>query len=163
MDLTAILGVAQSLKVAGDLTKAVVDLRDAQLVQSKVIELQSVILSAQSSAMLAQQEQFTLVERIRSLETEVADLKAWDTQADEYELKQIDRAAFAYMKKEAMRGPEPAHWLCVNCFEHKRRSVLQDQGRSKADAQMEVFGCPTCRATLMVHWRRKPSEPYQTA
>jgi hypothetical protein len=49
VDVSAIAGVMSSLKVAGDITKAAVGLRDAQALQSKVIELQGVILSAQSA------------------------------------------------------------------------------------------------------------------
>lgn len=151
VDMVFIVTVANTLKVAGDLTKAAIDLRDAQLLRGKVIELQSVILSAQSSAISAQQDQFALVEQVRSLEKEVADLKAWDAKAEEYYLKQIDVGALAYVRKPEVRGSEPVTLLCVNCFEQKRRSFLQARGRS-TDREHEILGCPHCKAEILVQY-----------
>ena len=47
-EITALTG---SLKAAGDMAKAMIGLRDAQVFQAKAIELQGAILGAQSDAM----------------------------------------------------------------------------------------------------------------
>lgn len=160
MDMAAIAGLVSSLKAASDITQAVVGLRDTQMIQSKVIELQTVILSAQSSALSAQQDQFTLIDRIRSLEKKVADSEAWGAEAEQYELKQIDSNAFAYMKKPEAQGTEPPHWLCVNCFDnHRRRSILQFR-ESTPDKRRSIHACPHCKATIAVYYGRKPGDPY---
>ncbi|HEX5935336.1 MAG TPA: hypothetical protein VFY63_14330 [Pseudorhizobium sp.] len=160
MDITAIAALVGSLKTAGDITKTVVGLRDGQMLQAKIIELQGVILSAQSSALSAQQDQFSMIERIRSLEQKVAQLEEWDTEAEQYELKQIDLGAFAYMKTEQTDSTAPLHWLCVNCFEHRRRSVLQYQGRVPNDQRTAVHGCPHCKATVRTYYSRKPGDAF---
>jgi hypothetical protein len=78
VDIAAIAGLVSSLKAAGEITKAMVGLRDATMIQSKVIELNGIILSAQSSALEANVAQFSLLDRVRQLEAEIAGLKAWD-------------------------------------------------------------------------------------
>lgn len=157
VDMSSISALATSLRMAGDITKTAIDLRDGQLIQAKVIELQGVILSAQSSALSAQADQFTLIERIRTLEKEVDDLKAWGAKAEEYELKQVGTGAFAYMRKPDAQPPEPTAWLCVNCFEnHHRRSILQHRGRAPKDNELAVYGCASCHAEIQVRWSTHP-------
>ena len=75
-DISAIAGAFSSLKAAVDITKAMKDLRDWSLVQSKVIELQSAILEAQSGLFTANDERSALIERVGNLEQEVARLEA---------------------------------------------------------------------------------------
>jgi hypothetical protein len=36
-----------------------------------------------------------------------------------YELKEVRPGVYAYSVKEAMRGPEPEHKICANCFAKK--------------------------------------------
>jgi hypothetical protein len=76
MDMSSIAGLASSLKVAGDITKAIVDLRDAQLVQTKVIELQREIMAAQGSALTALAAQSAIIVEIDELKAQVAELDA---------------------------------------------------------------------------------------
>jgi hypothetical protein len=89
VDMTAIAGLVSSLKAATDISKAMIGLRDTALIQGKVIELQGIILSARQSALSAQSDQFTLLERVRDLEKKLADLGAWGAEKTRYELKEV--------------------------------------------------------------------------
>ena len=71
VDMTAITAVAASLNAAKEITKAMIGLRDAALIQGKVIELNSTILDAQSSAFAANDERSALIEQVRDLEKEI--------------------------------------------------------------------------------------------
>ncbi|MBV9044643.1 MAG: DUF2752 domain-containing protein [Alphaproteobacteria bacterium] len=144
------LGI-QALKSALSLAKEAKDLTDATAIQGKVIEMQSAILEAQGVAIDAREAHAAQAERIRELETEVARLKAWHGERDNYDLKQIDGAAVAYMLKRDKRGSEPPHWLCAHCFENGKKSFLQSQGRTK-DSVHQVLKCPGCGATSATHW-----------
>jgi hypothetical protein len=159
VDIGSIAALVGSLKAAGDITKTVMGLRDGQMIQAKIIELQSVILSAQSSALTAQQDQFTMLEKVRALEQQVAQLERWNGEAEQHELKQIDGGAFAYMHKSSADGSAPPHWLCVNCFEHKRKSILQYKERTK-DNRSSVWACPHCKSQVVTHWSRKPGDSF---
>jgi len=145
-DITAISGMITSLKAAGDIAKALVGLRDFTLIQDKIIELQGVIITAQSSAILAQQDQFTLLERERELEKEVADLKTWDAEKEKYELAEISSGVFAYTLKQQTSSSEPKHYLCSNCYHQGHKSILQAETRTPPMAH--VLECSECGATI---------------
>lgn len=57
MDMGLIAGTITSLRFAGDIAKSFLSLKSMSEVQSKVIELQNAILSAQGNAMEANSQQ----------------------------------------------------------------------------------------------------------
>lgn len=149
IDIATISGAISSLQAAGDIAKSMIGLRDAAAIQGKVIELQSVILAAQTSALSAQAEQSALLERIRRLEKEVADVKAWDTEKQRYELKEIVSGNFAYALKEGASPSEPAHKICAKCYQHGKKSILQ----KLIKGLLEYLHCHDCGAEIFI--RRK--------
>src|ERR1700685_3083071 len=99
-DFGAISAVVNSLNAAVNITKAMKDLNDWSAVQSKVIELQGVILEAQSGIFEANKERSALIEQISLLKKEVTDLEAWETTKNRYELKRTDGGGLAWSLKE---------------------------------------------------------------
>src|SRR5258708_7807147 len=99
VDMSAIGAVASSLNTAVNIAKAMVDLRDWSAVQSKVIEFQQAILDAQSNIFAVNEERSALIQRVSELEKEVAALKAWDAEKQNYELKRVAVGAFARVAK----------------------------------------------------------------
>lgn len=158
IDIGSAAALVSSLKTAAEITKGIIGLRDASMIQDKVVELNGVILSAQSSALEANAAQFNLLDRVRELEEEIARMKTWDTEKQKYELKQIQAGAFAYVLKPTASGGEPAHWLCAACYQQNNKSILQAQGRT-SDRSFQLYGCPTCKATLRVHYNLHPGTP----
>lgn len=98
-----------------------------RLCNLRIIELQGVILTAQSSALATQSDQFTLLERIRELEQQMADSETWKAEKQKYELREFAPGIYALSLKETERGGEPAHRLCARCFEHRKKSILQKE------------------------------------
>jgi hypothetical protein len=117
-----------------DMAKALKDMNDVALRNAAVIELQGQILSAQEA-------QASLVERVRSLEREVASFEKWDTEKEKYELKNIAFGSLAYVLKPETRGPAPPHWICPNCFTDKKISIIQFKDRGPDTGNF----CPACR------------------
>ena len=117
-------------------------------VQSKAIELQQIILSAQSSALAAQSEQFSLLNKISELEKEVARVKAWEEQKQRYALVSPWQGAVTYALKKASSNAEPPHWICANCYEDGRKSILNDLLKIPKDAGRRHVGidCPVCKS-----------------
>jgi len=122
-----ISALAGSLKAASEMAKAMIGLRDAQMLQGKAIELQSAILSAQGDAMAAFTAHADLIEQVRALETKLAAFEDWDAQKQRYELKEIERywKATVYALKEGVEPPEPMHYACPNCYENRKKRILQ--------------------------------------
>ena len=146
-DTAAIGGIAASLQAASVIVKGLIGIHDTALIQDKVIELQGVILAAQSDALTAQSDQFSLLDRVRQLETQMAELKAWDAEKQKYELTEITTGTFAYALKDAEQTSEPAHWICPNCFQHHQKSILQ---RGVIRHRRRIYHCHNCKSEIDV-------------
>jgi hypothetical protein len=146
VDLTAIGVVSSSLNTAISITKALMDVRDATAVQGKVLELQRAIIEAQDSVFVANAERSALIEEIGEAKEKIARLEAWETEKKRYDLQDVGAGSFAYVLKETMRGTEPPHKICANCYEHAQKSILQPLYRN----QQNFLLCPKCRTEIYV-------------
>jgi len=142
MDMGSIGALIGSIATAGEIAKGMINLRDTAKIQEKVIELQGVIMSAQSSAMSAQTDQFALLDRVRKLEKEVADFKAWETEKQRYELKELRPGAFVYSLKEETRNAELPHYICANCYQRGQKSILQQE--THMPGLVDLWACQAC-------------------
>ena len=131
-----------AIKTAFDLARGLKDIDDAVRRNAAVIELQEQILTAQS----AQQE---LIERVSKLQNELADLKAWGVEKQNYELKSIEGRAFVYALKPGARPSEPAHWLCATCYNNDGKSFMQFIA---LDGREHIYKCPQCATTIRTPW-----------
>lgn len=144
MDIGSIASLATSLKTAGDITKAMIDLRDAQAMQTKVIDLNREIMTAQNSALAAYADQAAMLEKVRQLERRVADLEAWEREKERYELKDFGCGTFAYALKRGVEGGEPFHRICANCYQQRRKALLQSHGNYSSGK--EKVTCAACNS-----------------
>jgi len=149
---TAVVGEVfaglSAFKTAFDLARGLKDIDDAVRRNAAVIELQEQILTAQS----AQQE---LIERVSKLQNEVADLKAWGAEKQNYELKSIEGRAFVYVLKPGARPSEPAHWLCPTCYNNAQKSFMQFIA---LDGREHVYKCPQCATTIRAPYNITPEK-----
>lgn len=142
VDLGLVTALVGNLKTAIDIGKTVKEINDISQVRDKVIEMQELILSAQSSAMTAQTQLFEVLHENSELRKAVAAVDEWKSTAARYKLVDYGAGTFAYeLRPEAANG-EPSHRLCPVCFEQRRRSLLQFQGRT-ASAQ-DFYKCSPC-------------------
>jgi DNA-directed RNA polymerase subunit RPC12/RpoP len=152
VDIFAIKGAIDGLKAARDIAKTAIGLRDAVMLQSKVIELNDVILSAQSSALDAQAEQLAMAKRIDDLERQIAQTEAWDREKVRYQLTELPPGVLVYAVKEEARGIEPPHYVCANCFEQRRKSFLNKDESNHGQTKLH---CPACGWEDKIgHWQR---------
>ena len=125
VDMAAVTGLATSIRAAVEITKAMKDIHDANVIQTKTFELTREILAAQSYAMEAVAAQSALLDRVRQLEEEKSKLEAWDTEKQRYELKKIQTGVTVYALKQGMENGEEPHYICTNCYQHGHKSILQ--------------------------------------
>lgn len=152
VDMATIQGAISSLQTAGNIAKSLFELKSMAEVQVKVMDLNSAILSAQQSALTAQSEQFTMIQRIRDLEEEIARVKAWEEQKQRYKLVHPWEGAtmVVYALKESSKGTEAAHWICTKCYDDGRRTILQPSFDKEG---WSLITCPTCKGTIHVGTR----------
>lgn len=146
-----------SLKSALDIAKGLNATNTQVQINDAKITLQQLILEAQMSLSSANEAQVASTKRIRELEEEITCLKAWDAEAERYELKNIYTGAVAYVLKPEAQGSEAPHWLCANCFTNKRKSFLQQQMQIQSTM---IFKCPSCAGVISVHRAISPTNPW---
>ena len=139
------LGI-QALKTALNLAKEAKDLTDTTAIRGKIIEMQSLIMEAQVSAIDAREAHSAQVETIRELKETIRGFENWDAEKARYELKPIGSGSVAYMLKPEMRGSQPPHWLCANCYEKGQKAFLQRVPSSGAFGI--IFECAACSAKM---------------
>lgn len=154
VDLVAIQGAIGSIKAAKDIAKAAIGLRDAALLQSKVIELNEAILSAQSSAVDAMAEQSEMLQRVRELEQKIARLETWEAEKQRYKLEALPPGTHVYTLKSEMADGEPPHHICQTCYQRGKKSIL-NQGETHSGTYH--LRCNECDADLKVGYWRPPA------
>jgi hypothetical protein len=84
VDISAIAGLAQSIKTIGDIAKAMLGLRDAHLIRDRANELNEVVsdalkraVEAVTSTMAIQQELAAALQREGELKEQIAQLVDW--------------------------------------------------------------------------------------
>jgi rubrerythrin len=146
MDVSLISGAVSSLKTAFDIAKGISDLKSMTDVQGKVIELQQAILAAQSSAMAANSEQYAAMEELRKLREELDKLKGWQQEKDRYRLftgEGTGGSVVFALRESQKKENEPAHYLCTNCYEQGRKSLLNN---FLGPTGFTHWLCPVCKA-----------------
>ncbi|MDK4711091.1 hypothetical protein [Rhizobium sp. CNPSo 4039] len=142
VDMAMISGLMGTLKTAMDIGMTVKEINDLSQVRDKVIEMQGLILNAQSSAMTAQTQLFEVFHENSELKKKVSEVEEWKATADRYKLVDFGGDTFAYeLKAEAANG-EPIHRLCPVCFGKRSRSYLQHQGITAS--RQDLFRCLPC-------------------
>jgi hypothetical protein len=142
VDISAIAGAIAALKGANDIAQAMIGLRDAAALQSKLIEFQAKIIEANNSAFAAQDERAELLRKITDLERELAALKAEQRKFDRYQLKDYGGNSFAYELKTSEANGEPIHRACALCFEQGHISILHFSHKSEGQ---DWYDCRRCK------------------
>jgi hypothetical protein len=156
VDMSAIAGLATSLRAVAEITKAMKDVNDANLIQTKVFELTREIMAAQACALAAQTAQSDLLQRERDLETEIAKLRAWEAEAARYQLQELPPGVFVWTLRQAMANGEPIHRLCAKCYEDGKKSILQSLGTIHGQENLKCHGCDS---TLKIGVYQPPMGP----
>ena len=99
-----------------------------------------------------------MLERVRALESQLADRSAWDVEKGRYELRTVSNGeAVVYALKPDADGRDVPHWLCPNCFTNGRKSILFAEERKSGGARGWV--CTPCKTRVAMYWEYTPSNP----
>ena len=99
------------------------DIKDA------LIELSSQVLDTK----LANTELKTM---LLNLKEELAAHQTFKSDLERYELWETQVGSIVYRLRESAKDDDPIHYLCPNCIEDKRKSILQGREHNRR--------CPSC-------------------
>jgi hypothetical protein len=151
--LTQIGSALGALQTASNIVKNWTSLRSDAERSAKLIELNSQIMAAQTSAIQANAAQTALIEEVGSLKTRLADFETWDTEKERYELKDASSGAVVYALKRNTGSAEPSHWLCPNCYQNRKKSILQPAGAAEkkgVDFRKTAWKCYPCGGVVRI-------------
>ena len=156
-DPTTIELFLDSMKSASGIARELVGLVKERNVSAKISEINTKILEAQSLALSAQADQFVLSKNIADLEEKLTRINQFRSQKKDYELQSVGDVAFAYVYNPPADAIEPVHWLCSTCCDQDRKSVLQfythDIGRSRG---LDIWKCHVCNSEIRVPGGTRP-------
>lgn len=139
--LTTGLGAIGATMHAVNLLRAFSDVRDATKVLELKAELMGLLVEAQTAQLSLVGEKDQLAARIRELE-------AWDGEKQRYDMVDAGNGCMAYALKADASPPEPAHYLCAQCYQQRRKSILVPFLISTGRAQ--ALQCHACDSEMIV-------------
>ena len=152
MDFASIATATSSIKAAVDIAKTLVEVKSFADFETMASELRERIVAAQVATLEAQSEQSAMIQRISDLEKEIARLETWSAERRRYELANLwNSGVVAYGLKKSMSNSEPPHYICTNCYDDGRKSILQPQKRNGGRLMLL---CPRCKAEFHSNYSR---------
>jgi hypothetical protein len=150
IDLTLLPSAMAGLKGAIDITSALVKTNNIVDVNAKAIELQQIIIKLQQDIFSAQDSQRLANEEIQSLKKEISNFKNVGRDLTRYKLCSpfVGSAVYGISKDDPSK--EPAHYLCSNCFQMGKKSMLNPKVNERG---FQDFVCPTCKASITTGYR----------
>lgn len=160
--LEYINGALGAVKGIADIASGISSLNTEAAKNDAVIGIQRHLLETQKGLMEAENRHLSDTMRIKELEQEILRLSDWSKEKLRYELVAVRGGAFAYMFKQGMNDDAPPHWLCTNCFEQGRKSILQHKATTSAGHANEAFGCDICKGGFQITGRTRPFYKWET-
>lgn len=139
--LGEISGGLRSLQAAMTITRGLHALHEQVAINDAKIALQQNILDAQTALTEAQGKHSELTERVRQLEQQLADIAAWKSEADRYTLTAFPAGTYAYVLKPDASNGEPLHRLCPECFQERRKAILQTTAKHSGGEMVDCLRC----------------------
>ena len=113
------------------------------------------ILDAQASAFAANEERSALIEKVRELEKQMTHMEAWEAEKRRYKMVDVGDGNVAYIVKPAMRGTEPPHYICANCYQQRKPSIL---AHMHTHGMGDLLTCPLCKTKNLISRNYKPPQ-----
>lgn len=146
--LSAALGSAQA---AGAIIKSMVGIKTNVDINSKAIELQSIIISLQADIGNAMAAQMQLVQESQQLKNQLVAIEDFHEDAKRYKLYEAWSGSLVYALKQSMSAGDPAHYLCTRCYQAKQKSILS--GVPDGEKGWTYYRCPACKSSVATHYR----------
>ena len=161
--LTELMTAASSLATAGKIAMGLINLETTTQVQAKAIELNQLILAAQTELFAANATQTALIDEIRELKDQVVRMKRWEAEKERYELAAPFPGCMVYALKLSMSNGQTPHYLCTNCYQQGKPSILQGK-ESRPMKGMGIacasYNCPICGLEAVTQWSNVTAPMY---
>jgi hypothetical protein len=151
--MVEIASVFASAKVAYDIAKGINSLNSDVEIKQAVSRVLETLLSVQSDALAKQQELSLLIKEKDDLEKKLMEIENWEKTASQYLLVSMGIGNLVYATKDIAQPAIPKHYICPNCYEKRKRSILQPTRNDRY--WFNVF-CHECKFSLSIKLSDEP-------
>lgn len=158
VDMAMMSSLFSSLKVAGDLAKSLINIRDSALISEKICDLTSQIMTAQQCALEAQGKQEELLRENASLKETILSMKGWVGEEKKYFLESLGGVFVYSLQDDLINANEEFHQICKNCYGKQKKTILQQEARGTNDKITSAYYflvCDNCKTRTPVSVPRK--------
>lgn len=149
--LAEISSLVASSKAAYDIAKGINSLKSEVDRNESISKVLEVLLAVQTQALSVNAIAQKLQEEKYELTKKVMEFEKWAKTEAQYELKEFAPGVFVYAYKKGDNLKEPMHWLCPNCWQEKKKSILQ---RRYHEATFGAYICNKCEKEIT--WDNSP-------
>ncbi|AZT25069.1 TPA: hypothetical protein ACV5ZF_004615 [Salmonella enterica] len=156
--LTETAAVLSAVRQSFGLLKTISEARDEVLVANSIAQLREKIIELQ--LLNAQLAELYHSERQRAIELAEKNYKIemFTAKASNYELYKTSTGSIVYRTKPTVESNIGHHYLCAQCFEGQKISILQPKPQFTIISNLSfiVAFCPSCSTEFIMH--EAPSE-----
>lgn len=157
-EISAISAALSSFNALKNIAQTMIDLRDAQAFQLKVLEFNGQLIDAQTKIPAVNDERSALIERVRDLEGQVSRMKDWEAQKQRYELAAPFPGCMVFALKRSMSSGQTPHYLCANCYQDGKASILQ--GYASRGMGTAWYQCTACNSQAFTKFSNVQAPQY---
>lgn len=149
-EITALIG---SARAAIDIAKGVSSLKADVQRNESISKILEVLIAIQSDALAVQEKHQKILEEKYELTKKLTEFEKWSETEKQYELKDLGGNVFVYAYKKFENSAKPMHYLCTNCYNAKKKSILQCLGTYSTGTE---YICHACNSKIIDRTVKKP-------
>ena len=143
--------VFSSIKTAIDIVNGLKTVHDTATIMQAKSDILEQLFSIRAEALTLQEKHLVVINEKEKLINKLAQFERWGETESEYELQEIGCGTFANAFKESQQSKKPMHWLCAQCWDDHKKSILQET-RPYGCVR---YTCSRCDLTLIPHTNNK--------
>lgn len=137
------------MKAASELAKALFDSKVDAAAKDQILEMRGLIASSLDAVITAKEELQAARDAEREATNKLVSYENWLNEKARYKLTTPAGGLTVYALKEAQSDGEPPHYLCTNCYQSAKKSILHG-ARANGFA---AWICPSCITTYPTGYR----------
>ena len=153
IEITDMTSAAQALRAISEIVSGIASSRKSSELRPQIEQLSQLVLTASHFAVASQTNEMELRTLVRKLEKELEELRDFRAEKNNYELQNLGGMALVYALKADISREQQRHWLCCNCWENDKKSLLQGHEFVRGD---RIWKCPACNAEVRIPARQTP-------
>ena len=132
-----------SIKTVIDITNGLKASHDSATITQVQSDIRKHLLTIQAEALTLQDKHLALLHEKEELIKKVVQFEQWEKTESEYTLQELALGVIAYSYNDSQDSTIPHHWLCTNCYNDRKKSILQIQSTMPVGARK--YACPRCK------------------